>query len=149
MTKTIIAIATAILAATTLITSAAEAGFKGHFGFGGGPAPYLTDYNKEAAYETRKRAQKRAQRAARRHEAPAQVTKKAAPAVAKVEKKVEKTVETAAVSENSSISVAEVATKQAKTAEPVKTAAADEPARSIDCKKFFATVGMTLTVPCE
>jgi hypothetical protein len=69
--------------------------------------------------------------------------------VAKVEKTVEKTLETAAVSENSSISVAEVATKQAKTAEPVKTAAADEPARSIDCKKFFATVGMTLTVPCE
>ena len=152
MTKTIIAIATAILAATTLMTSAAEAGFKVHMGFGGVP-PYLTDYNKEAAYETKKRAQKRAQRAARRHQAPAKVTKKAtknaAPAVAKAETKVEKTVETAAVSENSSISVAEGASKQASAAEPVKTAAADEPARSIDCKKFFATVGMTLTVPCE
>ena len=144
MTKTIIAIATAILAATTLMTSAAEAGFKVHMGFGGVP-PYLTDYNKEAAYETKKRAQKRAQRAARRHEAPAKVTKKAAPAVAKVEKKVE----TAAVSENSSISVTEGASKHASAAEPVTTAAADEPARSIDCKKFFATVGMTLTVPCE
>ena len=148
MTKTIIAIATAILAATTLMTSAAEAGFKVHMGFGGVP-PYLTDYNKEAAYETKKRAQKRAQRAARRHEAPAKVTKKAAPAVAKVEKKVEKKVETATVSENSSISVTEGASKQASGAEPVKTAAVDEPARSIDCKKFFATVGMTLTVPCE
>jgi hypothetical protein len=150
MTKSIIAIATAILAATTLMTSAAEAGFKGHFGFGGGPAPYLTDYNKEAAYETRKRAEKRAQRAARRHEAPAKITKKSAPAVAKVEdKKVEEKIDTAAVSENSSISVAQAAPKQATAAEPVKTAAADEPARSIDCKKFFATVGMTLTVPCE
>jgi len=146
MTKSIIAIATAILAATTLLTSAAEAGFRGHL-FGGVP-PYLTDYNKEAAHETQKRAQKRAYRAARRQEAPAKVTKKAAPAVAKVEDKVEDKTETVADSENSSISVAQAESKQAK-AEPVETATASEPARGIDCKKFFATVGMTLTMPCE
>ncbi len=149
MTKQIIAIATAILAAATMLTSTAEAGFKAHFGFGGVP-PYLTNYNKEAAYETRKRAEKRAYRAARRHEtAPAKITKKSAPAVAKVEDKVEEQAETAAVSENSSISVAQVEPKQVSAAEPVETVAAEKPARSIDCKKFFATVGMTLSVPCE
>jgi hypothetical protein len=153
MTRSIIAICTAILAATTLLASTAQAGMRVHLGFGGLP-PYLTNYNKEAAYETRKRAQKRTYRAARRHEtAPAKVTKKSAPAIAKVEDKVEEKAETAAISENSSISVAQADAKQATAAEPVKTAAAtpSEPqaARSIDCKKFFATVGMTLTVPCE
>jgi hypothetical protein len=149
MTKSIIAIATAILAATTLLSPAAEAGFRVGFGFGGGVPPYLTDYNKQAASE-HKRSKKRAYRAARRHEtAPAKVTKKAS-SVAKVETKVEeKKVEKVAQSENSSISVAQATPEPKTVAETVETATASQPARSIDCKKFFATVGMTLTVPCE
>jgi hypothetical protein len=150
MTKSIIAIATAILAATTLLSPAAEAGFRVGFGFGGGVPPYLTDYNKQAASE-HKRSKKRAYRAARRHDAaPAKVTKKKASSVAKVETKVEeKKVEKVAQSENSSISVAQATPEPKTVAETVETVAASQPARSIDCKKFFATVGMTLTVPCE
>jgi hypothetical protein len=153
MTKSIIAIATAILAATTLLSPAAEAGFRVGFGFGGGVPPYLTDYNKQAASE-HKRSKKRAYRAARRHDAaPAKVTKKKASSVAKVETKVEEkkveTVEKVAQSENSSISVAQATPEPKTVAETVETVAASQPARSIDCKKFFATVGMTLTVPCE
>jgi len=152
--KSLIAIATAILAATTLLTSTAEAGFRVRL-FGGVP-PYLTDYNKQAAQQHR-RARKHYQAARRHHTAPAHVTKKAARTddVAKVEKKTEAPAKVAET-ENSSISVANsVTTADAKpaTAEPVKTAAAtpSEPQaeRKIDCKKFFATVGMTLTVPCE
>ena len=149
MTKSIIAIATAILAATTLLSSAAEAGFRVGFGFGGGVPPYLTDYNKQAASK-HKRTKKRAYRAARRQKtAPAKVTKKAS-SVAKVENKAEeKKVEKVAQSENSSISVAQDAPEQKTVAQTVETATASQPARAIDCKKFFATVGMTLTVPCE
>ena len=152
MTKSIIAIATAVLAAATLMSSAAEAGFKVHFGFGGVP-PYLTDYNKQSAYE-HSPARKRAYRAARRQEreqAPVKVSKKAVDTetVAKVEEPTPAT--DTAESENSSISVAQAQAKQETAAEPVKTADASEPqaAHGIDCKKFFATVGMTLTVPCE
>jgi hypothetical protein len=163
MTRSIIAIATAVLAAATMLTSAAEAGFGMRIGFGGGPAPYLTDYNKESAHGY-KPAKKRATRAARRQvKAPVKVTKKATSthSVAKIEE----TAPTAdtenssiaatqtAETENSSISVAQVEAKQETLAEPVETAEAtpSEPlaARQIDCKKFFATVGMTLTVPCE
>jgi len=157
MTKSIVALATAILAATTLLSSAAEAGFKVHFGFGGGPAPYLTDYNKESAYEHK--APRKHYQAARRHESePVPTAKKhTSENVAQVEDKVEEKTETApaklAETENSSISVAQAEVAQAATAEPVETAVAtsSEPktAASLDCKKFFATVGMTLTVPCE
>jgi hypothetical protein len=155
MTKSIGALATAILAATTLLSSAAEAGFRVHFGFGGGPAPYLTDYNKESAYE-HKAARKHYQ-AARRHEtSPVRTAKKSSPAtesVAKVEDKTETAPAKLAETENSSISVAQAEVAQAATAQPIETAAAtsSEPktAAAIDCKKFFATVGMTLTVPCE
>jgi hypothetical protein len=152
MTKSIIAIATAVLAAATMLTSAAEAGFKVRLGFGG-PAPYLTDYNKQSAHEY-KPAKKRAYRAARRQEkAPVKVSKKSSGTVKVAEKTETAPVVEPAETENSSISVAQVEAKQETLAEPVTTAEAtpSEPlaARQIDCKKFFATVGMTLTVPCE
>jgi hypothetical protein len=158
MTRSIIALATAVLAATTLLSPAAEAGFKVHFGFGGGPAPYLTDYNKESAHGY-KPARKRYQ-AARRHEAaPVRAAKKPSKteSVAEVEDKVEEKTESTpakiAETENSSISVAQAEVAQEPSSEPVETVAAtDQPntvARSIDCKKFFPTVGLTLSVPCE
>ncbi len=151
MTKSLVAIAAAILAATTMLASTAQAGMRVRLGFGGLP-PYLTDYNKEAAYETRRRAQKRAYRAARRHkQAPVRTAKKApAESVAKAEPKLEKAPAKVAETENSSISVASVSETNAE-AKPVETAAipSEPEARSIDCKKFFPAVGMTLTVPCE
>jgi hypothetical protein len=76
-------------------------------------------------------------------------------AEAKVEKKAEKKIakveptETTKVadSENSSISLAsnDVAAVKDTVAKPAKEVSA----KPTDCKKFFASVGMTLTVPCE
>jgi hypothetical protein len=153
MTKSIAALATLILAATTMLTSAAEAGFRVHLGFGGLP-PYMTDYNKEAAQERSRAARKHAYRAARRHEtAPVHVAKKSSDSVAKVAETVETTPAKVAEIENSSISVAQVETAQTTPSEPVETAEAtpSEPqvAHTVDCKKFFPTVGLTLSVPCE
>jgi hypothetical protein len=50
----------------------------------------------------------------------------------------------AARSENSSISTAST-TAKAPVAETVKEASA----KPVDCKKFFPSVGITLSVPCE
>jgi hypothetical protein len=51
----------------------------------------------------------------------------------------------AAQTENSSISLA-----SANEAAPVKTIdTASQETKSLDCKKFFPTAGMTLSVPCE
>ncbi len=159
MTKSLVAIATAILAATTLLTSTAEAGMRVHLGFGGLP-PYMTNYNKQSAYD-RKPARKRYRAARRQQKAPArQVAKKATKeSVAKTEPKVEKAPAKVAETENSSISVAAISetskadAKPVATAKPVETAAVapDEATapRSIDCKKFVPSVGLTLTVPCE
>ncbi len=153
MTKSIVAIATAILAATTLLSSAAEAGFGIRIGFGGVP-PYLTDYNKQSAYE-HKQARTRTYHAARRHEkAPVHVTKRSSDndSVAKVEEKTEAApVAEIAEMENSSISVAQVETKQETAAIETATAAPSEAQaeRKLDCRKFFAAAGMTLSVPCE
>lgn len=58
------------------------------------------------------------------------------------------TAEVAPDNENSSISVA--STDAAPAAKPaVSTAANETVGKSVDCKKFFPSVGMTLTVPCE
>ena len=60
----------------------------------------------------------------------------------------------AAQTENSSISLA-VGTKE-DTAKKIDTASTDtdtttatKEAKSLDCKKFFPSAGMTLSVPCE
>jgi hypothetical protein len=76
-------------------------------------------------------------------------------AEAKVEKKAEKKVAKAeptetkkvADSENSSISLA--SNDVAAVKETVAKTAKEVSAKPTDCKKFFASVGMTLTVPCE
>jgi hypothetical protein len=76
-------------------------------------------------------------------------------AEAKVESKVEKKVAKAepaettkvADSENSSISLA--SNDVAAVKDTVVKAAKEVAAKPTDCKKFFASVGMTLTVPCE
>jgi hypothetical protein len=155
MNKSLVAIASAVLAAATLFASSAEAGFKIRLGFGG-PLPAFTAYS-NSGYYGRKLCNKRAHQVVRREEkAPARVARKAAGStnVAKVEEKPEATDQTAAAErENSSISVAQAEVTENTAAEPIKTAAAatSEAAASqkVDCKKFFPSVGMTLSVPCE
>jgi hypothetical protein len=64
---------------------------------------------------------------------------------AKVEPKVDAKT---ARSENSSISVA--STEEAAPAKtPVAAATKEASAKPVDCKKFFPSVGLTLSVPCE
>jgi hypothetical protein len=156
MTKSLVAIATAILAATTFLSSAAEAGFRVGIGFGGGVPPYLTDYNKQSASEHK--AAKKRYRAARREEnAPVRAAKKKSAASTSVAKAEKVETETAPVktaeTENSSISLEQVDVAQKTPADPVQTAEATSSeapaARQIDCKKFFPSAGLTLTVPCE
>ncbi len=155
MNKSLLAIATATCALATITSSAAEAGFKIHFGFGhfGG----FHDYHySQPRYVVVRPVQPRVY-----------VARKAKP-VAKDEPE---TV-AAANNENSSIAIAsaDVADGQApdsadktvvksdKTADaalqPAKVADAavesgSQPAKKLDCKKFFPTVGLTLTAPCE
>jgi hypothetical protein len=51
----------------------------------------------------------------------------------------------AAQSENSSISLTSAATAEA----PKKIDTASQETKNLDCKKFFPSVGMTLSAPCE
>ncbi len=152
MNKSLLAIAAALVAATTMFATAAEAGFRVRLGFGG-PLPAFTAYGNSGSYE-HKSCHKRAYRAARRQEKePVRVSKKASStaSVASLETTAEPTPSKVAETENSTISVtgAKVAEAQidaTKTDEPTqKVAVAKDPG----CKKFFPSVGMTLSVPCE
>ena len=151
-----LAIATALLAAAAMFTSAAEAGFSVRLGFGG-PLPAFTAHGNSDSYGRKLSHKRRTHQVARHHEkAPVRVSKKSATTVnvAKVEAQPEaKPVTTVAETENSSIAAAGTKLTENKPAESVKMAAATskEPAvaSKIDCKKFFPSVGMTLTVPCE
>jgi hypothetical protein len=146
------ALTTALLAAATMFASGAEAGFKIRLGFGG-PLPAFTAYgNSGGSYH----APKRRYQAARHYEkAPAKVTKKAkiAKAVEAKDEAEAKVVAKAAETENSSIATSDTQVSEVATPAPVETAAASvenaEPGAKMDCKKFFPSVGMTLTVPCE
>ncbi len=103
MNKSLLTIAAALVAATTMFASAAEAGFKVRLGFGG-PLPYFTAYNNSGSYG--RKCSKHAYRAVRREErAPVRLTKKSASEtnVASIEQKPETTAQVADT-ENSSIS---------------------------------------------
>jgi hypothetical protein len=155
MNKLLLAIATAILAATTLFASAAEAGgLKVRLGFGG-PLPSFTAHGNSGGYHKPRRKRHYVRRKAK---SKVHVTKKASTAkgsdVAKIEDKPD--AQDAAVNENSSISTAALPKGDEARDEPVDaavdaTATVDAPkaGKKVDCKKFFPSVGMTLTVPCE
>ena len=169
MNKSLIALATAALAIAATVSSA-DAGFRVRLGFGG-PLPGFTAYGNSNAHTSHRT--RRVYRAARTHEKPpASVTRKSQTDtnVAKIDDKTETPVaqnenssiaeaKTVAQNENSSVTVAAVepaevnAAEPAQKVEPVKTAEPKkiEPAvvQKVDCKKFFPSVGMTLTVPCE
>ena len=149
MTRTILAIATAFLAVMTVFASAADAGFKVRLGFGG-PLPAFAAHGPAKSYGAKRHKKKRIYKAAKRRKArPAKkriVKKKATPKKIAIIKAAPTNTE--AENENSTISTASLDKE-----ENIETDAAvnDEPEanRSVSCKKFFPTVGMTLTVPCE
>ena len=166
MTKLLTVIAATLVAIASVATGAeaafnvrlaAPAGFNQvhKAGCGGGGGGYRRAYRKRVVRQSVRRSAPKVQTASRTIEKPT-VVAKAAP----VETAGEKTAEF----ENSSISTSkEVA--EAAVATPVDTpvkkpakvaaASAEEPAKKVasaikevGCKSFFATVGMTLSVPC-
>ncbi len=165
MNKFLLTIASAAFAFATFASSAAEAGFKIHFGFGGGFHHHHHHHHWRPRYVVRTPAKPRVY-----------VARKAKPVPVVEEEPV--TTVAAVHNENSSITVAsaDVADSQAtdsveqnivktdKTADaakPADTAATPEKVaeaavdagsqapKKLDCKKFFPTVGLTLTTPCE
>jgi hypothetical protein len=168
MNKSPIAIVAALLAAATFFSSTAEAGFGIRLGFGG-PLPGFIAHGNGGGYGSYHRHREYQYVERRRAKKSTTVAKRSTPSeakVAKVEKEVAKPEVVAAIpavepdiiadSENSSIT--SVGTTAALDSETVKSgevkAATTEPKREktaskLDCKKFFPSVGMTLTVPCE
>jgi hypothetical protein len=160
MTRSLPAIAASILAAATLFASTAEAGMKVRLGFGFPLGSFTAHGSSGGSSYSEPRRAKRYHYVRRQENDDVAVTKKAAEAktVAKAdpEPKVEKADDTSQT-ENSSISTAAIAPVEEPT---VEGSTASEPAKSQpteekksvkkdDCKKFFPSVGMTLTVPCE
>ena len=162
MTRTFLATAAALIAADTLLSSTAQACISCEY-VPEVVRPHQTNtdgpsYRKSHSYSA---SAERAVRASKKRIAKSEPVAKSVKA-AKVEKqdkpakvaKVAKTetqkvakvdpVETAD-SENSAITVA-AADAVVKDAPVAK---AETAAKPTDCKKFFASVGMTLTVPCE
>jgi hypothetical protein len=166
MTKLLTVIAAAIVAIAPVATGA-EAAFnvrlaapsgssqvhKAGCGGGGG----YRAYRKRVVRQSVRRSTPKVQTAARTVEKPA-VVAKAEPKVESVEKVDQETAEF----ENSSISAAndvaeaavetpEIPVKKAKVAATPAEAPAQKVAtaiKDVGCKSFFATVGMTLSVPC-
>ena len=173
MNKARIALICTVIAGATAFSPAADAGFKVRLGFGG-PLPVFTAHGpSHGGYEHRHYERKRyiARHAARSQE---RISKKTMPKIAKTQKAVSKAQATTRASdeeskpakvaeiENSSITTdvadpMEAAVNpeaEASTATLQPTAVAGTPkaeltASKVDCKKFFPTVGMTLSVPCE
>ena len=168
MTRTVLAIAAALFAATTF-TSGANACISCEYV---PPVVNTPVYSHGASHYKRKRSHaavsaRRARAAKLRLEAKARAQAKAkahAKALARAEAKAEakalakakaqSKIETAKAapveveSENSAISTASV--DKSDTAK-VELAPSDgvQASKAVGCKKFFPTVGMTLSVPCE
>ena len=164
MNKTWIALIGTVIAGATAFSTGADAGFKVRLGFGG-PLPGFTAHGPSYGgyghrhYERRRYIARHASRSQER------VVKKSAPKIAK------QTVAKVSDEESKPAKVAEIENSSITTAfaAPVETAAIPEPqasstvlqaaatdtpeaaptANKTDCRKFFPSVGMTLSVPCE
>jgi hypothetical protein len=150
MNKLLTLIAATFIALTALLGSGAEAGFnlrikaptdfsalhKAGCGGGGG---YVRSH-RQRSYRSVSRRVKRDVDVAEQKPAKSVTVAKTEP-----EALPETTNKTAEV-ENSSISTANGQVAEVKTAEPEQKIAV---AKDVGCKKFFASAGMTLTVPCE
>jgi hypothetical protein len=165
MTRTVFAIAAALFAATTF-SSGASACISCEYVppvvntpvYSHGASHYKRKSSHAAASVRRARAKLRLQAQAKaraqalaRAEAKAEARAKAlakAKAQAKIETAKATPVDADVENENSAISTASVDKSDAET---VELTPSDEPqvSKAVGCKKFFPTVGMTLTVPCE
>jgi len=163
MNKILIAIATAVFAVSTMLTSSAQAGFKGRLAVGLAIGALGVMAHQHHRQEQRRRWKKR--HVVRRSPKVHHTEKKSA--VAKVEEAPEAAPakDVIAETENSSLTTAALPQTEEKASEPkaavAKTAEATvEPAaattadapktpQNLDCKKFFPAVGLTLSVPCE
>jgi hypothetical protein len=167
MNKIILAIAVALITIPTLLSAPAEAGgkrkmhrhfhhmltMKRHKHIRDQQHDYLAAKKRKARIIAAKKAAARKaaiQRAAAQKAAAVKAARLAQAEAAQAEAA---TVETAApaevaVSENSSIATSSnkvAAVADTKDEAPEKVASTSD----VGCKKFFASVGMTLTVPCE
>jgi sRNA-binding protein len=161
MKKALIAVTTAFIALTTMFNSAADAGFKARIGLGVlALAPHVIAASK--ANSAKRRYRKRKYQAAKRRRAKKKAYAKKRSSKRTTVTKVKKapTVVDTSENENSTISMAMVETAENDTEtvfEEEETVAENTaevtPAANnsdqLGCKKFFAAVGMTLTVPCE
>ncbi|MFA6140017.1 MAG: hypothetical protein WC684_04775 [Hyphomicrobium sp.] len=160
MTKLLAAIAATFLAITA-IASGAEAGFNVRInapagfsevhkaGCGGGGGGYGRSYRR-AAYQSVRRTKRRVEVASRKVSKPV-VVAKAEPKVEPVEAAPEQTVaevENSSISTDETVAVDKVA--EVKVEKPVKKQIEQKvaSAKDLGCKTFFASVGMTLSVPC-
>ena len=170
MSKFSVALIAALVAVATMYSSAADAGLRIGFGFGGG-LPFA--HGNGGGYKQQHHRKRYIARRAKKQKVYVAKRKVSEPKVAKVEKVAKPAVvatapvaepEVIADSENSSITTAALDSTAAvdqETVQPVevkaesKTVAAKpavskpEKAAKLDCKKFFPSVGMTLSVPCE
>jgi len=152
MTRTLLAIAMALFAATTLFAPGAEACISCEYV----PPVVNTPVKSYGAAHYRKRPTHTAAKKRRIRKAERRIVEREIRAVerAAADAIAETTAATKpAVSTNSSIAVAKAVVGEDEGAEPVKstahTARKPEASLKVDCKKFFPSVGMTLTVPCE
>ena len=168
MNKSLAALIVALIAAATTFSSAAEAGMRIRLGFGG-PLPSFVAHGNGGGYSKKHYHRKRyIARRVKKEKVYVAKRKVSEPKVAKVEKVSKpKVVATAPIvepdviadSENSSITTAALETVDttasvADTDAPVEvkadaTTKREKAASKLDCKKFFPSVGMTLSVPCE
>jgi hypothetical protein len=168
MTRTILTTATALLGAMTLLTPAAEACIScdyipevarshatsdhgTHFDSGTSHGYGATHYRVKRSYakasEPRERPAKKRIVKSEPESKKVKVAKAADPAPVKTDAP-EK-----AETENSSVTTATLQTNDTADAneapETKEAPAAKKASKNVGCKKFFPTVGMTLTVPCE
>jgi hypothetical protein len=173
MNKSLVALIVALIATATAFSSAAEAGLRIRLGFGG-PLPSFVAHGNGGYSQKHYHRQRYIARRVKKEKVYVAKRKVSEPKVAKVEKIAKpKVVATAPIvepdviadSENSSITTAALETDTVDTTAAVDTdtvapvevkadAAAAAPkgekaASKLDCKKFFPSVGMTLSVPCE
>jgi hypothetical protein len=173
MNRILIAVATMVFAVGAMLTptAPAHAGMKGRLAVGLAIGALSVMAHEQRRYERHQRWKKKRYEARRKtYKKKVYATKKSSPStedVAKAEPEVapipeQKEIDTAVQNENSSISVAAIEpvaeTASIEKADPVnavdevsQTEPADEPktANKLDCRKFFPSVGMTLSVPCE
>jgi hypothetical protein len=169
MTRNYIAIATALIAAPALFASAAEACISCEYVpevvRSSSTLPHTGHYYSADAYSKKERSEpsrrvvkiapivKKIDTAERSEPKADKKIAKAAPAetakVAKVESTETKAEPKVAQTENSSISLASTEAAAPEKAPVVEKNTKEAAAKPTDCKKFFPSVGMPVTVPCE